>query len=91
MTTKRPKMPPTDAQIIAEFIKEVRTDSGPLSSGAITARRELATRLKLARIERAEYAKEMGERVSAAFTDAGKKIAAALVKFNADTDKETGS
>ena len=94
MTTERPKMPPTDTQIIASFIAEaaeLEIADTPHTRGMVAARRELAARLALAKVERAEYVKDAGERVSAAFSEAGKKIAAALVKFNADTDKETGS
>jgi adenylylsulfate kinase-like enzyme len=88
MTNDRPKMPPTDAQIVAAFIAEAETKGDLLSGGEIAARRELADSLALAKIERAEYIKDAGERVASAFSDAGKKIAAALVKFNADADKE---
>jgi hypothetical protein len=83
-------MPPTDAQIVATFIAEapeLEIRDTQYMRGMVEARRELAARLALAKIERAEYVKDAGERVSAAFTDAGKKIAAALVKFNADADK----
>lgn len=87
MNIDRPKMPPTDAQIVAAFIAEAETKAELLSGGEIAARRELADILALAKIERAEYFNDAGERVSTVFTDAGKKIAAALVKFNADQDK----
>jgi adenylylsulfate kinase-like enzyme len=99
MTNDRPKMPPTDAQIIAEFIAEAAEIEEAMNldmpdreltraAGQAAARRDLADRLAFAKIERAEYIKDAGERVASAFSDAGKKIAAALVKFNPDTDKE---
>jgi hypothetical protein len=99
MMTERPKMPPTDAQIVAAFIAEAVEIEEAMNldmpdreltraAGQAASRRDLADRLAFAKVERAEYVKDAGERVSAAFSEAGKKIAAALVKFNADTDKE---
>jgi hypothetical protein len=95
-------MPPTDAQIVAAFIAETDGIVASLdqihedrertrAAGQMAARQDLADRLAFAKIERAEYFKDAAERVSAAFSDAGKKIAAALVKLNADTDKKQGS
>lgn len=98
MSTERPKMPPTDAQIVASFIAEAETIEAEMNldmqdreltraAGQAAARRDLADRLAFAKIERAEYIKDAGERVSVAFTEAGKKIAAAMAKFNEDTDR----
>jgi hypothetical protein len=98
MPNDRPTMPPTDAQIVAAFIAEAGTIEENMrldmpdreltrASGQAMARRDLADRLEFAKIERAEYWKGVGERMSAAFTNAGEKIAGALEKFNADQDK----
>jgi adenylylsulfate kinase-like enzyme len=86
-------MPPTDAQIIAAFIAEadeIESRSTPHARGMATARRELANNLAFAEIERAVYMRRVGNHVATAFSDAGQKIAAALVKFNTDQDGKKG-
>lgn len=82
MTTERPKMPPTDTQIVAAFIAEAETKTDLLSGGEIAARRELSDSLALAKIERAEYVKDAGERIKEACAEVAKGLTAFMARAN---------
>jgi hypothetical protein len=85
MSTERTKMPPTDAQIVAAFIAEaaeLEIADAPYTRGTVAARRELAARLALAKVERAEYVKDAGERLTQACAEVAKGFTAFLARAN---------
>lgn len=94
----KPTPPPSDAQIVKEFIAEAATlneraatveneDTARVCRHHADARQVLADRLQAGKIARAEYIRETGERIVEAASNAGKAVAEFLNKVHTAADE----